>query len=445
MEWILVHKKRGPRGGPQGGYGAFPSWKSPRWGMDRAHGPWGGFPPGPPFFPNYQPAPPHEASRAGGPPSIPKDRTCKQGSKQKPKPKQNNTRRNPHQGGNPKYIQPDGDFKNKIRVFHALIKVIHHGENIRDPEKGNPPKIIQHMIDVMSLSIKPALPTPEIRDLIQDSAREWGYNIRLILKQHYEERLKELQGEISQFHSRKWEEPFHVAVGWARKKLPRLQEATLEKARDIINTLLVREHPQSQSEPESYLDQDDLSILDSPGTQLQVDLDSSEPESPEAIQIPGPQPPLAKPQRKLVRRQRIGEGEGNLMGRSNSRRREGGGNSIPGPVLLSHNETEWPELRHKPTPQIQGQEPEPTPPIQGQEPRRKPPVKFRWWSLEGPRPTPQIQGQEPGPSPRSQSREPEPTSQFQGQEPEPAPQFQGQEPGRKSTVKFRWLTPTSGP
>ena len=43
------------------------------------------------------------------------------------------------------------------------------------------------MVDTLATMIKPAVPTPNTRLLIEGAAREWGHTVCIVLKQHYED------------------------------------------------------------------------------------------------------------------------------------------------------------------------------------------------------------------------------------------------------------------
>lgn len=295
MEWTLVQRKTRPRRGHDEGFGDFPSWNRAERGEDRARVPWGGFSPGGRTFtyPNFQPVPPREPTGSGGRRPYPKTfAQVVQGGR--PNGNHTNLNRDLQHRKKPKYIQPDQHFKGMIHKFHLLIKVIHHGENVSSPENGHQPKIIQHMVKLLSNLIKPAMPNQNTRDYINGNARQWGHTTVQILQQHYDEQVANLQSQIEEYDMDEWEAPFKVAVGWSVKKLPRLQEATIEKARQIIIAAVSDRYSHTPSDSDPDLSRDLSQNLESPGAQLQESLDPIGPEPPEAMDTPGPQPLAAE-------------------------------------------------------------------------------------------------------------------------------------------------------
>lgn len=277
LEWTLVQRKRHPKRGQNQGVGGFRTGARAGWGR------------------NPEPVPPHQPTGFGYPGSFPRTYAQVVRGKEQNVNHMNQNKSFYHNKKTPRYIKPDQHFKNMIHKFHLLIKMLHHEENVKCPEEGNQPKIIQHMINMLSTLIKPAMPNQKTMDYIDGNAREWGHTTEMILQQHYEEQITNLQSQIGEYYLDEWEEPFKVAVGWSKKKLPRLREATLEKARQIIVAAVRDRHSHSsQSDSDPDLGHDPIQNLESPGPQLQESLNPFGPEPLEARDTPGPQPPAAE-------------------------------------------------------------------------------------------------------------------------------------------------------
>lgn len=136
----------------------------------------------------------------------------------------------------------DPDFSVKTRVLYRLIKATHHLSNVT---ASQPPASIARMTANLSTAIKPAAPTPTTLSLIEGNARYWAQNTTIILRDHYEDSIKndvqiltQLGGEMKQ--------NFDIASAWARRHFGlRLKQITL----DNIWTKLRRELVEGSTEP----------------------------------------------------------------------------------------------------------------------------------------------------------------------------------------------------
>jgi len=141
----------------------------------------------------------------------------------------------PRGGGQDLRRQPaDPQFGLLIRKFHALIKTVHHLQNVSLTSGKAEPRMISRMVEVLSTMIKPAAPSTRTRDLIEGNARNWGYNTYLILKEHYEKCLDDFLQDLTHHLIPGWKEAFQVAVRWARRNLPRISRDVIEHAEALI-------------------------------------------------------------------------------------------------------------------------------------------------------------------------------------------------------------------
>lgn len=108
---------------------------------------------------------------------------------------------------------------NLVQKLHAVIKNVHHLENMK-PAEGKPePCMISRMVDIIADMSKLASPTENTRHMIIGNAKNWGHNTYIILIKHYENRGMELLGDLSPLPTAGWREAFEVAVCWATRYL----------------------------------------------------------------------------------------------------------------------------------------------------------------------------------------------------------------------------------
>ncbi|XP_024120094.1 uncharacterized protein LOC112141232 [Oryzias melastigma] len=130
----------------------------------------------------------------------------------------------------------DPDFTTKVRVLHRILKAAHHYSNVS--EGTTPPSIAKTTQALISL-IKPACPNNTTQNLLEGNAKNWECTAMLILREHYMDSADRDIWELAQFPDPDWENPFKVAVGWARKNLGRrLLEVTIREAEDFLRTNL---------------------------------------------------------------------------------------------------------------------------------------------------------------------------------------------------------------
>lgn len=130
-----------------------------------------------------------------------------------------------------------------IRRIYAVIKTVHHLQNVA-PKPGNPePRMIARMVEVLARMIKPAAPTRDTADLITGNAKNWGYNTCLILAEHYERCLEEVLEGIDDLLTPDWKTAFEVAVRWARRNFQRISQDAIDHAEALITARGEPEQP----------------------------------------------------------------------------------------------------------------------------------------------------------------------------------------------------------
>lgn len=139
-------------------------------------------------------------------------------------------------------------LRRQIRKMHAIIKMVHHLQNVAPKDGKSEPKMIAKMVDVLSNMIKPAAPTQHTMDMITGNARNWGHTSCIILMEHYETKLDDLLEDIGGYLTPDWRSAFEVAVRWARRNLPRITRDAIEHAEAMIAARTeMRDPPQDQT------------------------------------------------------------------------------------------------------------------------------------------------------------------------------------------------------
>lgn len=139
------------------------------------------------------------------------------------------------EGSEPVMRQPaDPQFGRLVRKMHALIKMVHHLQNVAPKPGKQQPKMISKMVEVLSTMIKPASPTGSTLEMIKGNADNWGYTTLLILQEHYEARLEAQLEEISGLLVPDWKLPFQVAIRWAKRNLPHVTQDVIDHTEALI-------------------------------------------------------------------------------------------------------------------------------------------------------------------------------------------------------------------
>ena len=131
-------------------------------------------------------------------------------------------------------IPADANLKLLIKELYAVIKAVHHLRNVAPGTDCDGPRTIVKMVDTLATMIKPAVPTPNTRLLIEGAAREWGHTVCVILKQHYEDCLDASLRGLRGLLTGTWAEAFRVATRWARRNLPRITGDTIAAAEAML-------------------------------------------------------------------------------------------------------------------------------------------------------------------------------------------------------------------
>lgn len=224
---VLYGRRRNPdRRRPLG-----QGYARPQWGMDRARASSYGGRTKLPNPPN-RPAPPPWTGRYPGPPFRSYAAVVRQG----PPAGGWRGRRDPPRTDDPSVRrEPAGpQFGRLIRKLYAVIKRVHHLQNVALKQGKQEPRMIARMVEVLSTMITPAFPTQRTADFIVGNAKNWGQVTCQILEDHYErgleEHLEELRGSLPP----DWKTAFEVAGRWARRNLPRITRDVIDHAEALI-------------------------------------------------------------------------------------------------------------------------------------------------------------------------------------------------------------------
>lgn len=149
-----------------------------------------------------------------------------------------------------RYQPTDPRFGRLVRKLYAVVKMVHHLQNVA-PKPGKPePRMISRMVDILSSVIKPAFPTPGTEDLIRGNATNWGYTTLLLLEDHYMSSLENLLRELEQGLAPDWKQAFEVAKRWAMRNLPRITQEVMDHAEALIMSRTETDrHSQDTSAP----------------------------------------------------------------------------------------------------------------------------------------------------------------------------------------------------
>lgn len=161
----------------------------------------------------------------------------------------------------------DPGFAKLVRQLHAVIKTVHHLQNVTPKDGDSGPRMISRMVDTLSDMIKPAFPTINTTDLIVGNAKNWGYNTLLILEEHYKEGLEGILEELSRDLDSGWKTAFQVATKWAYKNMPRITREVIEHAEALIAACSDQEREEDNGEPTAPMSQGAQRAQTTPRTQ----------------------------------------------------------------------------------------------------------------------------------------------------------------------------------
>lgn len=142
----------------------------------------------------------------------------------------------------------DPEFGKLIRRLYAVIKTVHHLQNVAPKPGKTEPRGISKMVEVLSRMIKPAAPTRDTADLITGNAKNWGHTTCLILTEHYERHLEEILEGLAELLSPDWKQAFEVAVRWTRRHFSKITQDSIDHAEALVTAALEEEWPLPQKE-----------------------------------------------------------------------------------------------------------------------------------------------------------------------------------------------------
>lgn len=150
-----------------------------------------------------------------------------------------------YRGARNEHEQPDAGFVTRIRLVHKLIKGLHHLNNLHTDE----PAAIRKLREHLATFIKPAVPCEMTAKLIENNAADWAHTTKVILTDHYEALLAQIQVDLVGHTFEQFDGPFEVATKWARQNLGcRLLNKTIDEAKNFIREQLRSSQPRRWEE-----------------------------------------------------------------------------------------------------------------------------------------------------------------------------------------------------
>lgn len=128
---------------------------------------------------------------------------------------------------------PDSTTKQNAKTYFKVIQITHHHSIIsRAIDTGFFPQgMRQHAIKLTQF-IRPAMPTSQTQQLLDQNTTDWMHHNLQILYEHYSTQLTTLlQSIISTPFNHI---AFQIANGWAKKRFHRLSPITLTTAQQFL-------------------------------------------------------------------------------------------------------------------------------------------------------------------------------------------------------------------
>ena len=193
-----------------------------------------------------RPAPPPRAARYTGPQSRSYADVFRRAY-----PRPAGRRVPPRRGDSRNRQEPtDPQFGKLVRTLYAVVRMVHHLQNVSTKTGAPDPRTISRMIDVLTNMIKPAAPTQRTRDMIRGNAINWGHTTRLALQQHYEAGIENLMEELTELLTPEWKAAFEVAIRWAKRNLPNITKVEIDHAEAMITAKMADRDPVQRQNPQ---------------------------------------------------------------------------------------------------------------------------------------------------------------------------------------------------
>lgn len=157
----------------------------------------------------------------------------------------------------------DPQFGRLIRKIYAVVKTVHHLQNVAPKPGKAEPRMITRMVETLSRMVKPAAPSQRTTDLIMGNAMNWGHSTCLILQDHYERCMDDFLEDLIRLLTPGWKEAFDVAVRWARRNLPRITQEAIDDAEALVAARVGYKRPTPAAQPQRL----EATTQDQPQTQ----------------------------------------------------------------------------------------------------------------------------------------------------------------------------------
>lgn len=138
-------------------------------------------------------------------------------------------------------MDPDDCFRTLVSLMHKYIKSTHHLINLRETAEDPGPRSFQKVSSWLGSVVLPSGPTPVVGWKLHGCAKRWLHESLNILKQHYTSTQEETLAQCRSMDLHRGEEALVVAARWARRKLKKIQQSTIEMAMGRIRHLWMEE------------------------------------------------------------------------------------------------------------------------------------------------------------------------------------------------------------
>ncbi|KAL1246830.1 hypothetical protein QQF64_034787 [Cirrhinus molitorella] len=143
-------------------------------------------------------------------------------------------------------------MRKTIKLMYDLVRFVHHLEKVTTKIKDNTPGSFKNLTRLLIDTIKPAMPTREVKDLLMGNAKNWAYSTQLILEEHYEKLIDSTLIDLKEGTDHKdWHNAFQIAQNWARKNFGnRFNSEVLTRVEALFSETLCTEYERRDSSVE---------------------------------------------------------------------------------------------------------------------------------------------------------------------------------------------------
>ncbi|KAF4114228.1 hypothetical protein G5714_004451 [Onychostoma macrolepis] len=105
-----------------------------------------------------------------------------------------------------------------MKLMYDLIHLVHHLEKVTTRVVNNMPSTFRRLTQLLTSTVKPAVPSKRVEQLLEGNARNWSYTTQLILEEHYNTLVEQTIAEFQErTHQADWFHAFQTASSCARR------------------------------------------------------------------------------------------------------------------------------------------------------------------------------------------------------------------------------------